>query len=299
MGARELRTLVEGGAYFEGPRWHEGRWWVSDFYRHGVFAITPDGAEEQVLEVDGPAVRARMDAGRVAAGRLDARARAAAPRAGRRGDGPRRPDRVLRRAPQRPARRRARPRLRGQLRLRPDELRRSGGHEPGAGRPRRLGARRGRRPVVPERHRDRRRHADRGRDVRRAADRVHDRGRRLADRPPRLGPDRADRRARHGRGDAPAPRLRARRLHAGRRGPHLGRGRPRRADVPDRARRRDRRARSSCPTASARSPACSAGRTGATLLLCAAPDFIEANRKDAREAVLLTTTVDVPHGGRP
>ena len=53
MGARELRTLVEGGAYFEAPRWHEGRWWVSDFYRHGVFAITPDGAEEQVLEVAG------------------------------------------------------------------------------------------------------------------------------------------------------------------------------------------------------------------------------------------------------
>src|ERR1700709_846744 len=53
MGARELRTLVEGGAYFEGPRWHEGRWWVSDFYRHGVFAITPDGDAEQVLEVQG------------------------------------------------------------------------------------------------------------------------------------------------------------------------------------------------------------------------------------------------------
>jgi sugar lactone lactonase YvrE len=53
MGARELRTLVEGGAYFEGPRWHDGRWWVSDFYRHGVFAITPDGESEQVLEVAG------------------------------------------------------------------------------------------------------------------------------------------------------------------------------------------------------------------------------------------------------
>jgi sugar lactone lactonase YvrE len=52
MGARELRTLSEGGAYFEGPRWHEGRWWVSDFYRYGVFAITPDGDEERVLEVE-------------------------------------------------------------------------------------------------------------------------------------------------------------------------------------------------------------------------------------------------------
>lgn len=53
MGARALRTLLEGGAYFEGPRWHEGRWWVSDFYRHGVFAVAPDGIDELVLEVAG------------------------------------------------------------------------------------------------------------------------------------------------------------------------------------------------------------------------------------------------------
>jgi len=53
MGTRELRTLVEGGAYFEGPRWHEGRWWVSDFYRYGVYAIDPDGTSERVLEVEG------------------------------------------------------------------------------------------------------------------------------------------------------------------------------------------------------------------------------------------------------
>jgi sugar lactone lactonase YvrE len=53
MGARALRTLVEGGAYFEAPRWHEGRWWVSDFYRAGVFAVTPEGDCELVLEVAG------------------------------------------------------------------------------------------------------------------------------------------------------------------------------------------------------------------------------------------------------
>lgn len=35
MPARELTTLFEGGAFFEGPRWREGRWWVSDFYGHG------------------------------------------------------------------------------------------------------------------------------------------------------------------------------------------------------------------------------------------------------------------------
>jgi sugar lactone lactonase YvrE len=52
MGAdRELSTLLEGGAFFEGPRWRDGRWWVSDFYRHQVSTVTEDGREEVVLEV--------------------------------------------------------------------------------------------------------------------------------------------------------------------------------------------------------------------------------------------------------
>jgi sugar lactone lactonase YvrE len=53
MAARELRTLVEGGAFFEGPRWRDGRWWASDFYRQVVVTVTPDGVEETVLEVPG------------------------------------------------------------------------------------------------------------------------------------------------------------------------------------------------------------------------------------------------------
>jgi sugar lactone lactonase YvrE len=48
-----LRLLLEGGAFFEGPRWHEGRWWVSDFYRHAVFAVDTGGREHEVLTVDG------------------------------------------------------------------------------------------------------------------------------------------------------------------------------------------------------------------------------------------------------
>ena len=36
------------------------------------------------------------------------------------------------------------------------------------------------------------------------------------------------------------------------------------------------------------------GDDGQTLLLCSAPDFAEENRKAAREAVLFTTTVEVP-----
>jgi sugar lactone lactonase YvrE len=51
MATRELRTLVEGGAFFEGPRWRDGRWWVSDFYREAVYAVTPDGTEEEILRV--------------------------------------------------------------------------------------------------------------------------------------------------------------------------------------------------------------------------------------------------------
>ncbi|HYZ97112.1 MAG TPA: SMP-30/gluconolactonase/LRE family protein [Acidimicrobiales bacterium] len=53
MAARTFETLAEGGGFFEGPRWHDGRWWVSDFYRHTVFAIAPDGTHEEVLTVEG------------------------------------------------------------------------------------------------------------------------------------------------------------------------------------------------------------------------------------------------------
>jgi sugar lactone lactonase YvrE len=47
-----VETLYEGGHYFEAPRWHDGRWWVSDFYDHAVYAVTPDGRSEEVLRVE-------------------------------------------------------------------------------------------------------------------------------------------------------------------------------------------------------------------------------------------------------
>lgn len=52
MADHRFEVLAEGGGFFEGPRWHEGRWWVSDFYRHTVFAIAPDGTHEEILTVD-------------------------------------------------------------------------------------------------------------------------------------------------------------------------------------------------------------------------------------------------------
>ena len=47
FGADDERTPVvhaaRGRAFFEAPRWHDGRWWVSDFYRDRVIAVEPAG----------------------------------------------------------------------------------------------------------------------------------------------------------------------------------------------------------------------------------------------------------------
>ena len=51
MASPQLHTLLEGGAFFESPRWHEGRWWVSDFYRHLVLCVSETGEPRAVLEV--------------------------------------------------------------------------------------------------------------------------------------------------------------------------------------------------------------------------------------------------------
>ena len=51
--AQDAKLLLDGGTFFEGPRWRDGRWWVSDFYRHLVLTVTPDGDTEEILEVEG------------------------------------------------------------------------------------------------------------------------------------------------------------------------------------------------------------------------------------------------------
>jgi sugar lactone lactonase YvrE len=52
MADRSFTTVLEGGSYFEGPRWHDGQWWVSDFYRHTVSSVTPGSPETVLLEVE-------------------------------------------------------------------------------------------------------------------------------------------------------------------------------------------------------------------------------------------------------
>jgi sugar lactone lactonase YvrE len=47
----EPRVVREGLGFGEGPRWHDGRLWYSDFYDHAVHALAPDGSDERVVEV--------------------------------------------------------------------------------------------------------------------------------------------------------------------------------------------------------------------------------------------------------
>ena len=46
-------TLLEGGTFFEGARWHDGAWWVADFYAHRVLRVTTDGEATSVAAVPG------------------------------------------------------------------------------------------------------------------------------------------------------------------------------------------------------------------------------------------------------
>jgi sugar lactone lactonase YvrE len=46
-----LETVAEGLSYLEGPRWHDGRLFASDFYNHRVLAFQSDGKYETVIEV--------------------------------------------------------------------------------------------------------------------------------------------------------------------------------------------------------------------------------------------------------
>jgi sugar lactone lactonase YvrE len=49
-----ITSVLRTGLHFgEGPRWHDGRLWYSDFYDHAVHAMTVDGVDERIVEVPG------------------------------------------------------------------------------------------------------------------------------------------------------------------------------------------------------------------------------------------------------
>ncbi|MDE2562301.1 MAG: SMP-30/gluconolactonase/LRE family protein [Sphingomonadales bacterium] len=50
--SREVVTLREGIYFGEGPRWHGGRLWLSDFYQHKVLSIGLDDSLQTELDFD-------------------------------------------------------------------------------------------------------------------------------------------------------------------------------------------------------------------------------------------------------
>lgn len=51
--SRELTVVLEGFSFLEGPRWHDGRLWLSDFYTNKVIATDGRGDVDVVAEVPG------------------------------------------------------------------------------------------------------------------------------------------------------------------------------------------------------------------------------------------------------
>jgi sugar lactone lactonase YvrE len=49
----KTEILTDNWSFLEGPRWHDGRFWVSDFYTHKVIAVTMDGKVEEIVDVAG------------------------------------------------------------------------------------------------------------------------------------------------------------------------------------------------------------------------------------------------------
>ena len=47
----DTTTLVDGLYFGEGPRWHDGRLYVSDFYAHVVWEITEDGVKAEYVRL--------------------------------------------------------------------------------------------------------------------------------------------------------------------------------------------------------------------------------------------------------
>jgi sugar lactone lactonase YvrE len=53
VGDRPRTTYARGLAFPEGPRWHDGRLWLSDIARSVVVAVEPSGDVEEICRVDG------------------------------------------------------------------------------------------------------------------------------------------------------------------------------------------------------------------------------------------------------
>ena len=48
-----MQCVLDGGRYFEGPRWHAGRLWFVDCMDRTLFSLSPSGEREQHAKFDG------------------------------------------------------------------------------------------------------------------------------------------------------------------------------------------------------------------------------------------------------
>ena len=48
---RKLKTLMDGLTFGEGPRWHDDKFYFSDFYSHKVYTLDLEGNYEVIVEV--------------------------------------------------------------------------------------------------------------------------------------------------------------------------------------------------------------------------------------------------------
>ncbi len=51
MTAMQLEVCAEGFAFLEGPRWRDGKLWVSDVFGKAIYTVTPDGTRTKILDV--------------------------------------------------------------------------------------------------------------------------------------------------------------------------------------------------------------------------------------------------------
>ncbi|MEQ1890739.1 MAG: SMP-30/gluconolactonase/LRE family protein [Alphaproteobacteria bacterium] len=51
MKTLQLEMFADGFVFLEGPRWRDGKLWVSDMFGKAVYTLTPDGARTRIVEV--------------------------------------------------------------------------------------------------------------------------------------------------------------------------------------------------------------------------------------------------------
>ena len=51
MKTMQLEVFAEGFVFLEGPRWRDGRLWVSDAFGRVVYTVTGDGVRTKIIDV--------------------------------------------------------------------------------------------------------------------------------------------------------------------------------------------------------------------------------------------------------